>query len=338
MPVTVIVGGQYGSEGKGKIAAFLARPGDHSVRTGGPNAGHTIIEDGKETVVRHLPSSVVRSGVKLYLGAGAIIDRAILLDEIAAHGIEAERLTIDPQAVVISASYAPAESDLVSRIGSTGKGVGAAVAAKVWRGDDVVLSRDVAELHPFLGDVAGALANALSAGERVVLEGTQGTGLSLHHGSYPYVTSRDVCAGSLCSEAGVGPTAVDRIVLVVRTFPIRVGGPSGPLANELTWAEVTKRSGYQAPLCEHTTVTGKVRRVGAFNLEQVVRAVQLNGATEIALTFADYLDASLRRAKDMRQLPRAVRQFITSLEEATGVPVTIVSTGPETTSTISLPS
>jgi adenylosuccinate synthase len=334
MPITVVVGGQYGSEGKGKIAAYLAPRFQHSVRTGGPNAGHTVKNGTKSIILRHLPCAVVSREVKLYLGAGAVIDPNILLQEIATNEIRQGRLFIDHQSAIISEQHLMAEAGLVARIGSTGKGVGAAVAAKVLREADLKLTKDTPELRPFAADVAALLAEALDRREHILLEGTQGIGLSLHHGQFPHVTSRDVTAGSLCGEAGVGPTQVTDVVMVVRTYPIRVAGPSGPLENEIDWETVTAESGYSTPLLELTTVTRKVRRVARFDLKAVRKAAQLTSATQIALTFADYIDSRAADCKVFELLPRKVKDFVDALEQGSGVRVSLIGTGADTDSII----
>jgi adenylosuccinate synthase len=334
MPATIVAGGQFGSEGKGKIAAWLAPDFEHAVRTGGPNAGHTVVDGGRSIVLRHLPCALINRDAALYLGAGSILDPEILLREISENQISRARLRIDPTAVVITRSHLDDEVELVQRIGSTGKGVGAAVASKVLRASEVVLARDVPDLSPYVGEVADALHRALGKKENVLLEGTQGAGLSLHHGPYPFVTSRDTTASSICGEAGIGPLDVERVILVVRTYPIRVAGTSGPLPAEITWDDVTAKSGYTTPIREYTTVTGRLRRVAEFDLERVVRAARLNSATDIALTFADYLDCSVRDATAEEALTLPVMRFIEELEAATNTPVTIVSTGPETAATV----
>lgn len=334
MPVTVIVGGQYGSEGKGKIAAYLAPRFQHAVRTGGPNAGHTVHDGTKSTVLRHLPCAVVSKNVQLYLGAGALIDVEILIREIDENRVSVGRLAIDPRAAVIDNDHRVSEATLVERIGSTGKGVGAAVAAKVLRDPKLRLAGDVSELKPYLADVSERLNTALSGQENVLVEGTQGVGLSLHHGHFPHVTSRDITAGTLCGEAGIGPTHVSSVIMVVRTYPIRVAGPSGPLNDEIDWPTVTEESGYGTPLIEHTTVTQKVRRVGRFDADAVRRAGRLTSATEIALTFADYLDVTARDCKVFDALPEKVKSFVQRLEGSAGIRVRMIGTGPATESII----
>jgi adenylosuccinate synthase len=334
MPITVIVGGQYGSEGKGKIAAYLAPSFQHAVRTGGPNAGHTVQNGNSSIVLRHLPCAVVSKHVKLYLGAGALIDVKVLMQEISENAVSPNRLSIDPNAAIINPAHLASEARLVERIGSTGKGVGAAVAAKVMRDNDLELAAGIRELKPYLADVSEQLDSALRRNEDVLLEGTQGIGLSLHHGQFPHVTSRDITAGTLCGEAGLGPTYVSRVVMVVRTYPIRVAGPSGPLRDEIDWPTVTKESGYSTPLVELTTVTQKVRRVGRFDLDAVRKAVRLTSATDIALTFADYLDSNARNCRSFDMLPRKIKDFVKFIEDGIGVRVSLIGTGPETNSII----
>lgn len=164
MPATIVAGGQFGSEGKGKVAAWLAPQFQHAVRTGGPNAGHTVVAAGRSIVLRHLPCAVVNPDAALYLGAGSIIDIDVLLREISENQVPRSRLRVDPTAVIITSSHLDGEIELVQRIGSTGKGVGAAVAGKVLRGPDVVLARDVPALAEFTGEVADALHDALRRG------------------------------------------------------------------------------------------------------------------------------------------------------------------------------
>lgn len=328
MPVTAVIGGQFGSEGKGKIAAYLATDTAMAIRTGGPNAGHTVEHQGRFFKVQSIPCAFVNPDCILAIGAGGVIDYQLVLTEIESLNLNERRVVIDPLAVVISPEHAQSEADLKARISSTGKGVGAATIAKIWRGREATLARDVAGLRPFLGDVAGTANALISQQAHVLLEGTQGFGLSLHHGAYPFVTSRDTTAGALCSEAGISPRLLNEIVLVIRTYPIRVAGNSGPLANEITWTDVTRESGYADPVIEHTTVTGNVRRVGRFDLEQVKRAVLVNRPTQIAVNFLDYLDHRNRGVGVFDDLTDAAVRFVEMLSTELGVPVTMMGTGP----------
>src|SRR5205823_1704389 len=150
--------------------------------------------------------------------------------------------------------------------------VGAAAAQKLLRAPETRLTRDAAWLSNYLADVATQANMIIDSGGEVLLEGTQGFGLSLHHGHYPYVTSKDTTVGALCSEAGLSPRLLGQVIMVVRTYPIRVAGNSGPLPREVDWEIVTRESGSPFPLREKTTVTGNIRRVAGFDVEAVRRA------------------------------------------------------------------
>ena len=228
MPVTVIVGGQYGAEGKGKMTAHLARNDNPAavVRCGGPNSGHTIHVGDNARIVRQLPAGVVNPETKLFIAAGALIDLDVLLEEIDQYGAE-ERIRIDPGATIISRQDKARETELRlrQRIASTLSGTGAAVSRKVLRDPTLKRANDLPQLSRLLADASSQLNALHDRGARIVIEGTQGFGLSLHHGtSYPFVTSRDTTAAGFLSEVGLSPLTVDQIILVIRTFPIRVGG------------------------------------------------------------------------------------------------------------------
>lgn len=328
MPIDAIIGAQFGSEGKGKIAAYLSSEYLHAVRTGGPNAGHTVILRGSSLIFRHIPCAAINLSTRLYLAAGAIIDVKVLQEEMKFDLNISGRLMIDQQAAIISDSDPNNERSLKNLIGSTAKGVGSALIKKLSRDGSAILAKDVPELSKFIGPVADNLCEAAFRNETILLEGTQGTGLSIHHGIYPYVTSRDVTVGSLCGEAGVPPTSIRKVILAVRPYPIRVAGNSGPLSQEISWKIVKNRSGSTRSLVERTTVTGLVRRVGEFDLSSVKRAVKLNGATEIALTFADHLNAKAYACDKFSNLPNEVIEFVDMLEREVSVPISLISTGP----------
>jgi adenylosuccinate synthase len=240
--VDVLVGGEYGSEGKGHVASYLAREYDLLLRVGGPNAGHTVYERPKPYTFHHLPSGTRCSEAQIALGPGAVIRVPRLLQEISDCGVGTQRLSIDPQAMIINdKDIAFEEQTLAGSIGSTAQGVGAATARKVLRGAwgaRVQLAKDIKELRPYLHETRGLLETAFSNGQRVFLEGTQGTALSLHHGIYPYVTSRDTTVSGCLAEMGVAPSRVRKIIMTSRTYPIRVqspkGGYSGPMGRDLT--------------------------------------------------------------------------------------------------------
>jgi len=163
----------------------------------------------------------------------------------------------------------------------------------------------------------------------VLLEGTQGTGLSLYHGIYPWVTSRDTTVAGCLAEAGIAPHRVRRVVMVVRTYPIRVGGYSGPMSQELSWEQIADRSGLDLNdilQTEKGSVSRNQRRVAEFDWTQLRSAAEINGATDIALTFADYLDAKNDQARRFDQLTGETIQNIEEIERVAGTPVTLIST------------
>lgn len=303
MPVTVVGGGQFGSEGKGKVAHYLAKTmqAEYAVRCGGSNSGHTVIDEhGNTRVFRHLPTAAVLPYVKLALCAGSYIDVDVLLQEIADARIDEKRLIIDEEAVIITPECKASEkiSGLISAIGSTGSGTGAAVAARIQRAG-VIFAKDIPALRPYLADVAEILREALNRNARIILEGTQGFGLSpLHSKLFPKVTSRDTTAGAFVAEAGLSPFDVDDIALVIRAFPIRVAGDSGPLKNELSWDDITTEGNHPVPIYEYTTVTKKLRRVGRFDPEIVKRAISINQPTKIFLNHVDYLGNAVCQSKN----------------------------------------
>ena len=329
--VDVLVGGQYGSEGKGNIVGHMAPEYDLLVRVGGPNAGHKVFGDPVQ-VYYHLPSGSERApNARLLLGAGSVLRVPTLLQEIVTHGIELDRLSIDPKAMIIEDEDITREAALAREISSTQQGVGSASANKIMgrAGGAIRLARDVPELRPYIRDAQEVLETAYLNGCRIMLEGTQGTSLSMHHGPYPHVTSRDTTASGCLADAGISPLRVRRIVMVCRTFPIRVGGPSGHMENEITYEDLAVRSGIpidELRSTETTTTTKKQRRIAEFDWVQLRRSALLNGPTDLALTFSDYLGVQNRRAYRFEQLNEAARRFVDEVERVSGTPVSIVST------------
>lgn len=337
--VDVLVGGQYGSEGKGNIAFYLAPEYQVLMRVGGPNAGHKVPTDPEPYTHRLLPSGTqANQSALILIGPGATLDLEVLLKEIAECSVEADRLRVDPQAMIIEQADKDAEQAIVASIGSTGKGGGAAAARRITGRNQAVdpsvrLARDVPELAAFIGSTADALERAYSAGHRILLEGTQGTELSIFHGDYPYVTSRDTTTAGTLAEAGIAPHRVNRVVMVTRTYPIRVGSPqdatSGPMGQEIDWQDIADRSGHDVDglrEAERGSVSGTKRRVAEFSWHQVRRAAEVNGATDIALTFADYISEHNVRARRYDQLSADTVQFIEAVERVTGAPVSLIAT------------
>jgi adenylosuccinate synthase len=166
------------------------------------------------------------------------------------------------------------------------------------------------------------------------LEGTQGTGLSLYHGSYPHVTSRDTTVAGCLAEAGISPHWVRKVVMVCRTYPIRVQNPSatassGPMSQEITLTEISRRSGIslsELQKTETTSTTGRKRRISEFDWGLLRRAAFLNAPTDIALTFVDYLNKANQDARRFEQLTDETLRFIQEVERVAGAPVSLIST------------
>jgi len=333
--VDVVVGGQYGSEGKGHIASHLAREYALLIRVGGPNAGHKVFRDEGPYTHHQLPSGTLRnSGAKLIIAAGAVVNPELLLKEIRECKVDRERLWIDPQTMIITEKDRKAEVGLQARISSTGQGVGAATARRILdRGKPIKLAKDVLELRPFIRDTWELMERTYKTGGKVLVEGTQGTGLSIFHGQYPYVTSRDTTASGCLSEAGIPPSRLRKTIMVCRTYPIRVqnppGGFSGPLSQELDWEEIAKRADVSADEIktnERTSTTNRERRVGSFDWRLLRKSSALNGPTDIAVTFTDYLSPKNAEARRYEQLTLDTIRFIEEVERVGAAPVTLIST------------
>jgi adenylosuccinate synthase len=336
--VDVLIGGQYGSEGKGQVAAFLAREYDVLVRVGGPNAGHSVFEQPEPVIFHSLPSGTLRApNAQIVIGAGAVVNVETLWHEINICQLDHKRLTIDPQVMIISDDDIRCEKGNVAGIGSTGQGVGAAGARRILdRGvDEVQLAKDVEKLKPYVRPARDILEDACRQQKKVFLEGTQGTGLSLYHGSYPHVTSRDTTVAGCLAEAGISPRRVRRIVMVCRTYPIRVEDPdaegktSGPMSQEISWAEISRRSDVplgQLQKSETTSTTKRKRRVSEFDWVLLKKAAELNAPTDVALTFVDYLTIKNRSARRFEQLTSDTIRFIEEVERVVQAPVSLIST------------
>lgn len=384
--LSVVVGAQFGSEGKGAIAAHLSKPennyyfnedGEQTVRetwvvrVGGPNAGHTVYgrcpqggpmswgktiskdcpdcdAHGHPWRLRQVPVGAVSNPhARLVIAAGSEVDMEVLLREIneldrAGYEVRS-RLTVDASATVLTEVHQDQErcAGLLGRLGSTGKGIGAARASRVWR--------DAGTVADFDGDfpilVAHGTGEALQRGLRdrhahVIIEGTQGYGLGLHTKYYPHTTSGDCRAIDFLAQAGVSPwlDGLDsfRVYVVARVRPIRVAGNSGPLAGETTWDELNLPE-------ERTTVTQKVRRVGDWDPDLVRSAVLANGGgglnglagitddrVVIALTMADHLIPALAGSTDPIGAEgwTELLDMVDRVEKDAGAPVTLIGTGP----------
>jgi adenylosuccinate synthase len=258
----------------------------------------------------------------LMIGPGVPIETAILLKEIRETDSE-NRTSVDYQCAMLEERHKTQECEsehLSNKIGSTKSGVGACNAERALR--LVKLARQETGLSPYIADTVVEIHQALSNGRDVMVEGTQGTFLSLYHGTYPYVTSKDVTASQACADVGIGPTDVDDVMIIFKAYVTRVG--EGPLEGQLDREEVLRRG-----WMEHGTVTGRERRAAPFDFKLAKRAVQLNGATQIALTKLDVLYTKAKGVRKYGALPKEARDFLSAIEKETNIPVTLIGTGPD---------
>lgn len=306
----VVVGGQFGSEAKGRVTLERVRKHDlhglptASVRVAGPNAGHVVWDQGYRFAMRSLPVGFVLPETKLYVAAGSEVDFEVLREEVdlvESFGYEVRsRLFIHPQATWLEPVHREREagSDLNQRLGSTAKGIGAARADRIWRTATLVGENPAFKELGTVYDFTEDLRNRMVRDTAVVIEGTQGYGLGLHAGHYPQCTSSDARAVDFLAMAGLNPWDLNdasdfSVHMVIRPFPIRVAGNSGELTGETTWADL----GLQE---ERTTVTNKVRRVGEFEPELVRSALLANGVrkTFLHLSMVDQVVPELAGLSD----------------------------------------
>ena len=313
--IDIVSGGQGGDEGKGKISAYLSYKGsyDYCVRIGGPNAGHTVLHKGNKYTLKNIPSGFINPKTKLVLGAGAYTKTDWLLKEVEATGVK-DRLIIDPMAVLIEDRHTDAEKGdehFMCSVGSVGTGLGQAVKERIER-RPLRFAKDEPLLKEFVRDVPALLNKALSRGGDILVEGTQGVKLSLFHGTYPFVTSRDTTAATFLGEAGLGPKSVRDCWVIFKPYVSRVG--PGPMDAEIFDAAELEK--YHGKGCEIGSVSRRLRRIGRFEDETARRAIMLNGATKIALTHIDLFDGNdYARVKKYEDFTSEARGFLEHLKE-----------------------
>lgn len=337
--IDVVCGGQAGDEGKGKIAAYLSYTGnyDYCVRVGGPNAGHTVELDGKSYTLKNIPSGFLNPKTKLVLGAGAYTKTEWLLDEVKKTGTQ-DRLIIDPHAVLITDEQTAAErgaAHFMNKIGSVGTGLGQAVKERIER-RDIKFAKDEPLLKDYIQEVPELLNNCLDRGGRVLLEGTQGIKLSLLHGEYPFVTSRDTTASTFLGEAGLGPKSVRDVYVVFKPYVTRVG--PGPLEKELT--DEKELEIYHTKGHEIGTVSKRLRRVGEFENRAAARALMINGCTKIAITHIDMFPGN-DHVQNVKDFTPQAQEFLAQLRALSAQvyphpKIALISTGPDMNDTLVL--
>lgn len=408
----VVVGAQWGDEGKGKLVDVLAEGADFVVRyQGGANAGHTVVTGAGEFILHQIPSGILHDGTVCVVGNGVVLDPDTFfheLDALAAKGIAVQgRLFVSERAHLVLPFHKllDAAGERSQNIGTTGRGIGPAYEDKIGRrGVRVADLRDRAALArtlearveranrllqlagmdertslaehlalveriaprilPLAADTSLLVARGLRDGRRVLLEGAQGALLDVDHGTYPFVTSSSTTAGGAATGAGIGPTAIDGVLGVVKAYTTRVG--NGPLPTEAPAAEgeELRRLGG-----EFGATTGRPRRCGWFDAPVVRYAVRVNGLTGLAVTKLDVLDtfsevpvgvaydldgerleempcevrvlervkpvyqtlAGWRRptagARTLADLPAEARAYLDRVEELSGAPIRYVSVG-----------
>ena len=427
MPGAVMVGTQWGDEGKGKFTDYLAKEASLCVRyQGGHNAGHTLVVDGETFKLQLVPSGVLYPWVTPVIGNGVVVDPAVLLDELdmlTAKGIDTRSLRLSGNAHLIMPYHQ--ELDRVTerylgknKLGTTMRGIGPTYADKALRVGlrvqdlldpkifreklDLALrekngvlakvynrlpldAKEITDrylgmlprLEPMIDDTVFLVHEALDAQQWVLFEGAQATFLDLDHGTYPYVTSSNPVAGGVCTGAGVGPLAIQRIVGLVKAYTTRVG--SGPFPTELHEGDAVGDLLIERG-AEYGTNTGRRRRAGWLDLVMLKHATKLNTCTELALTKLDVLSplrelkvcvgyeaddgtrydhvpyhqsvihkvrpvyetlpgwgTEIETAARLEDLPAAARDYVRFIEDFTGVHVSFVGVGPARDQTIVLP-
>ena len=333
MKANIVVGGFYGDEGKGRIVGYLAvKDNPHCVvrAGGGPQAGHTVTRGKKVT---QIPSGFINPSSRLLVGRGTVINPAIVLKEIEQFGVEA-RIGIDYGCTVIELQHLEQETELVKRIGSVGTGTGPARSDRVLR--KAKLAKDIESLKPYLTDVAGEVNEALRFGEGVLIEGVQAYGLSLlNHEFYPFVTSQDTTASQFAADVGIGPKAIGEIYVVYKAYVSRVG--KGSMRFEWTEEQAEQRG-----ISEKGTVSGRVRRLGDFDMDLAVKSMIGNTGTQAAITCVDRLFEGNSGVRDFSKLTDEAKRFLDSVDAylKSKSPyfngVALISTGPDSEDTIDL--
>lgn len=425
MSNVVVIGTQWGDEGKGKIVDLLASRADLVVRyQGGNNAGHTLVVGGKKTICHLIPSGILHSDKKCMIGNGVVVDPEVLLhemDTLTKEGIAItpERFFLSEKAHLImpyhkAVDVAREAAKGKDKIGTTGRGIGPCYEDKTGRRgirvldlmDEKALEIKIKEnleeknflltrflnaqalafqpifdsyikmaerLKPFISDVSIGVDMATKNGKKILFEGAQGTHLDIDHGTYPFVTSSNPIAGSVCAGVGVGPDKLHHMLGIVKAYTTRVG--SGPFPTEL----MDETGGYiQQKGAEFGATTGRKRRCGWIDLVMLKDSIRYNGLSSLSITKLDVLSglptikacvaytlddkridhmpASLERlarcvpvyeempgwtddisgAQNVTQLPAAARGYLNYIEKKTGVPMSIVSVGPKREETIEL--
>lgn len=299
--INIVVGGFFGDEGKGKIVGYLANhdKSDLVVRAGsGPQAGHTVTPTIKVTQV---PSGLVNPKAKLYIARGTLIDPDVFLKEVKENNLDG-RIFVDAGCTIIEPRHKVAEAELVKRIGSVGTGVGPARVDRVLR--TAKLAKEIPRLKKYIVDVADTVNAAASKKKNILIEGVQGYGLSLlDHNYYPFVTSQDTTASQFAADTGIGPKAVDNVIVIFKAYLSRVG--TDPKFKEWS-AKQSKKYGIE----EHGSVSGRKRKLGDFDARMARESIVRNTATMSAVTCVDRLFPGNGGVTKFSKLTPQARKFL----------------------------
>ncbi len=338
----VVIGAQWGDEGKGKIVDFLAQDAEIIVRyAGGANAGHTIVIGSEQYALHLVPSGILYSDKTVYLGMGMVIDPEALFKELKMledRGIQWEgRVFISDRAHLVLPRYCQMdrERDAARKkpIGTTGRGIGTTYALKserdgirladlTWKEKmDELEEEDRAFLAPYIDRLLKMKVDITSEmwkyrGKNVLFEGAQGTLLDLDLGTYPYVSSGMSCAAGAVTGSGIGPRSLDRVLGVFKAYSTRVGnGPMPTEFDEETQSELyhyVRETGR-----EYGVTTGRPRRCGYLDMVALRYACRTNSIDELVLTHLDIYDTldTIEACVAYDIDGRIVEDFPTSIEE-----------------------
>jgi len=350
MPIDILVGLQYGDEGKGRVVDSLAPNYKCVARfNGGNNAGHTVkfSPEGsrlnKTLKLHSLPSGIAHEGVYNFIGRGCVVNPLDLMEEIQTVQGQLDRvfnyesLGISPYAHVIHPKHIRLDEAANGHIGTTGKGIGPAFSDKHARtGQRLLDLPHLGSLTPFtLGGADDEFSGFVEDDAPILCEGAQGTFLDIDHGEYPYVTSSNTVASHACTTLGFGPGMVRDVIGVFKAYSTRVG--EGTLQGE--WTDPDTFTNIRK--VEVGTTTGRQRRIGPLNLVQLRKACRLNGVTKLIMTKADLLTYSTFDVivwggkmqsfgpwEECAPSDEKFMDFIRYIEEFIGVKIEAVSVGP----------
>lgn len=341
--MNIVMGGQAGSEAKGKQSAYLVDKFNIKTVAGNmsPNAGHTVVKDGRKFVTYHIPAGVYggekMDEMRIIMGPASIINPEILIreiDELDKNGFNLYNLYIDPRAVLITPTMIAKENQDIVRIGSTAQGVGEARCSQIMR-INALRAKDHPDLGQFTMDNTDEYTlTLLGKGETILYEMSQGFDLCMLHGIDPiYCTSRIVSPMQALADMGIPPKWLGDVYAVIRPYPIRVNnrtGTSGPYpSEEITWEEVGRRCGAPYDITEMTTTTKLKRRVFEFSWKQIDRMVRVCNPNFLCLQFANYIDWSIYGKNSIRDIPEEVKSFVRGLVAMTDKRVAYLGTSPD---------